>query len=72
MVHGSGELQEDHRTAAFEAGGQLDPRQPPIAGALAAQVATVQNPRAAGGRPGASGGSLPGVFIDTVQTSWRL
>ena len=31
MVHGSDEFQEDDRTAAFEAGGQLDPRQPPIA-----------------------------------------
>lgn len=38
MVHGSDELQEDHRTAAFQAVGQLDPRQPSIAGALAAQV----------------------------------
>jgi hypothetical protein len=38
MAHGSDELQEDHRTAAFQAGGQLDPRQPSIAGTLAAQV----------------------------------
>ena len=38
MVHGSGELQEDDRTAAFEVGSQLDPRQPPVAAALAAQV----------------------------------
>jgi len=38
MVHGSDELQDDHRTAAFEADGQLDPWQPPVAGALAAQV----------------------------------
>jgi|SRR5580692_7185684 hypothetical protein len=26
MLHGSGELQEDDRTAAFEIGSQLDPR----------------------------------------------
>jgi hypothetical protein len=38
MVHGSDEFKEDDRTAAFEAGGQLDPRQPSIAGALEAQV----------------------------------
>jgi hypothetical protein len=38
MVHGSGELHEDHRTVTFEAGSQLDPRQPSIASALATQV----------------------------------
>ncbi|HZI73485.1 MAG TPA: hypothetical protein VFD73_05565, partial [Gemmatimonadales bacterium] len=38
MTDGSDELHEDHRTAAFEAGGQFDLRQPPVAGALAAQV----------------------------------
>ena len=38
MVHGSDELQKHHRTAAFEVGGQLDPRQPSIASALATQV----------------------------------
>ena len=31
-------IQDDHRTAAFEADGQLDPRQPPVARAPAAQV----------------------------------
>jgi hypothetical protein len=38
MVHRSDVLQEDDQTTAFEAGRQLDPRQPSIAGALAAQV----------------------------------
>jgi len=38
MVHWSDVLQEDDRTAAFDASCQLDPRQPPIAGAFAAQV----------------------------------
>jgi len=38
MVHRSDELQEDDRTPAFEASRQLDPREPSIAGALAAQV----------------------------------
>jgi hypothetical protein len=39
-LHGprSDELQEDHRTVTFEAGGQLDPRQPSIPSALAIQV----------------------------------
>jgi hypothetical protein len=35
MVYRSDEFQEDHRTAAFQVGSQLDPGQPPVAGALA-------------------------------------
>ena len=38
MVHRDDELQEDDRTAAFQVCRQFDLRQPPIAGALAAQV----------------------------------
>ena len=38
MAHRDDELHEDDRAAAFQVGRQLDPRQPPVAGALAAQV----------------------------------